>query len=274
MLYRKVPAWAGVLALALTAVFVAGFFHESRASHEAPACAPPVVRAGGYNDALQQKPQMMRLAAREAAYEKAESAGGARADAAFFHVPANLYRRAGEFSCKVESVIKAYADIDKRIKTFGGEISEMEITGNDEGRRGRIACTVSTDKFNDFIDYARTLGKVLDERITATSRPKPQGGKHVPADDDVDPRELSIVTLSLMDEKVAKEVHESKGMLATSFNRSASHFLAGIAVLVEIFGWIAPYALMLALVIVPVVVVRRFRARREAILAPGAEIIR
>jgi len=273
MLYRKVPAWAGVLALALAAVFVAGFFHESAARQEPAPGAPPSARAGGYNDALQPKAQT-RLAARspEPCMERGEFRG---ADlAASFHVPANLYRRAGEFSCKVESVIKAYADIDKRIKTFGGEISEMEITGNDEGRRGRIACTVSTDRFNDFIDYARTLGKVLDERITATARPAAKGGRHIEGSDDVDPRELSVVTLSLMDEKVAKEIHASKGMLATSFNRSASHFLAGIAVLVEIFGWIAPYAMMLALVVVPVVVVRRFRARREAMLAPGAEIIR
>lgn len=242
MLQRKIPTWAAAAALLLLTVFVAGFFHESagrRSASPAP-CAPAP-------------------AGRQAVLREVELAHAARVPAV--HVPDNLYRRAGDFSSKVESVIKAYAELDKKIAAFGGEITEMEITGNDDGRQGRISCTVASDKFNPFIDYVRTLGKVMAERITATARPRAQGGRAIPGDDEIDQRELSLVTLALMDEKVAKDIQESRGMLAGSFMKSASHFMAGVAVLVEIFGWIAPYLLILALAFVPAVAVRHFRRR-------------
>lgn len=272
MLYRRIPVWAGVVALALAAVFVAGFFRASEAGDAAPAPSATVSqdRKFARRGASMERVDAFQLAA------KCDSVAGAYGGSPNFHVPTHLYRRAGEVSSKVESVIKAYKEIDGRMKSFGGEITEMEIVGSDEGRQGRIAVTVSTDRFNDFIDYSRGLGKVLSERITASARPKAdgKGGKNVPSEDDVDPRELSIVTLSLVDEKIAKEVHQSRGMLATSFNRSASHFLAGMAVMVELFGWIAPYAIILGLVVVPIVVVRRFRRQPQEMSLGAEQIIR
>ncbi len=256
MVYKKVPTWATAAALLVTAVFVAGFFHESRAEGvratpaadiKAPACQPAMTFA---HKAPERRREMERAAAEG-------RMGGAVAG---FLVPDHLYRRAGEFSCKVDSVIDTYTAIDKDIKSFGGQITEMEITGNDDGRQGRISCTVSNDKFNAFITYVRGKGKVLAERITASSKPRARGGNpNLPGDDDVDERELSLVTVQVVDEKIAKEVNESKGMLATSFSKSAGHFLAGLAVMVELFGWIAPYAMLLALIALPIVAVRRLR---------------
>ncbi len=171
------------------------------------------------------------------------------------HLPENLYHRTGEFTCRVESVIDIYTAIEKDITPlFGGEITALEITGNDDGRQGTIECSVSVDKFNEFVTYIRKKGKVLSERIAATAKSKE------PAKETGE-RKLSLVSVTVIDEKVARELGESKGMLAASFSRSTSHFLRGVAVIVEGLGWILPYALVLAGLAVPLAIVGKMCVR-------------
>ncbi len=272
MIYRRMPMWAVLAGFAVTAVFVAGFFHESKAATQSASVCDSRKDAFSDHAGEKQVPRLReadyanRAAAKFAAPEYAGGASG-RLDAVSFSVPANLFRRAGEFSCKVESVIKAYEDIDKHMKDFGGEITEMEITGNDDGRQGRISCTVSTDKFNPCITYLRGLGKVLSERITASARPKSNGKTQpTPDADEPDPRELSLISIQVLDERTAKEVMQSKGLLASSFHRSTSHFIAGLAVIVEGLGWIAPYLFIIGLLAAPIGVMRMLRRREQQVV--------
>ena len=78
-----------------------------------------------------------------------------------------------------------------------------------------------------------------------------------------DPRELSLVTLRMADEKVAPEVLESRGVLAASFDKSASHLLQGVAVIVEGVGYVLPFAIVLAFIFVPVFLAVRWRRMRR-----------
>jgi hypothetical protein len=69
----------------------------------------------------------------------------------------------------------------------------------------------------------------------------------------------------MADEKVAQSVLESRGILAASFDRSSSHFLKGLAVVVEAFGLILPFALALLGVAVPFLIARRIRRAKPAL---------
>jgi hypothetical protein len=135
-----------------------------------------------------------------------------------------------------------------------------------EGTAGARTCTLTvvipSDKFRGFIADLRGMGKIQSERITA-SKLKPGQGEA--AGDVPDPRELSLVSLRMADEKVAQNVLESRGVLSASFDRSSSHFLKGLAVLVEAFGLILPFALAAAVVGVPFLIARRLRRVRPAI---------
>ncbi len=70
-------------------------------------------------------------------------------------------------------------------------------------------------------------------------------------------------------EKIAKDVGESRGILAASFSRSASHVLRGAAVIVEGLGWILPYALVLVGLAVPLAVACKFRRRGARVDSAG-----
>ncbi len=255
----NIPKWVLIPIVAVVGIFVAGFFYEGAAERSA---AP--------------EPGMPKAAATRGASTAHMPACEAptKTTPGYFVVPDHLYHRTGEFTCRVESVISVYEAIDTDVrKLFGGKITSMEITGNDDGRQGTLQCAVSIDKFNDFITYIRKRGKILAERITASSKPPVRG--EVPANEEIDERELSLVTVRLMDEKVAKEVGESKGMLAASFSKSTGHFLSGLAVIVEGFGWVAPYAGILIALVLPIVIVQRIRRRHdEAVLGVGAEGMR
>jgi hypothetical protein len=108
------------------------------------------------------------------------------------------------------------------------------------------------------------MGKIQSERITASKlRPGQAGGGG--AVEALDPRELSLVSLRMADEKVAQSVLESRGVLAASFDRSSSHFLKGLAVLVEIVGLVLPFALALLGVALPFLIALRLRRVKPAL---------
>jgi hypothetical protein len=138
-----------------------------------------------------------------------------------------------------------------------------------EGTEGSRTCTLSVlipaDKFREFVVVLRKMGKVQAEKITA-SKLKPGEAKEagpVESKDGPDPRELSIVAIRMADEKVAQTVLESRGLLASSFDRSASHFMNGMATLVEALGYVLPYFIGLSALLVPLFVVARLRRARE-----------
>jgi len=130
-----------------------------------------------------------------------------------------------------------------------------------EGTEGSRTCTLTVlipaDTFRGFIADLRKMGKVQAEKITA-SRLKP-GEARGETKESPDPRELSLVSIRMADEKVAQAVLESRGLLVSSFDRSVSHFMDGLAVLVEALGYFLPYFIVLAALIVPVAVIRRSR---------------
>jgi hypothetical protein len=106
------------------------------------------------------------------------------------------------------------------------------------------------------------MGKVQSERITASKLRPGVGGKDV--DGAVDARELSLVSIRMADEKVAQTVLESRGVLASSFDRSASHFLKGLAVIVELVGMILPFVLGFVVLAAPLLAVRWLRRARPS----------
>ena len=254
----NVPKWVLIPIVAVVGIFVAGFFREG-AAEPRTACDP--------------KPaEVCAKLAHAGAPACAMPCEAMRASSIV--VPDNLYHRTGDFTCKVESVIDTWQAIERDLaKLFGGKITSLEITGNDDGRQGTLQCAVSIDKFNEFNLYIRKKGKILAERITATSKPPARGAATQP--DEIDERELSLITVRLLDEKIAKEVGESKSMLAASFSKSTGHFLGGLAVIVEGLGWIAPYAGVLVALVLPIVIVQRIRRRHdEVVLGVGAESMR
>jgi hypothetical protein len=66
----------------------------------------------------------------------------------------------------------------------------------------------------------------------------------------------------MADEKVAQAVLAGRGTLAASFDRSASHLLMGAAVLVEGLGYVLPFGLAGAALLVPALLPRRLRKAR------------
>jgi hypothetical protein len=100
------------------------------------------------------------------------------------------------------------------------------------------------------------MGKVQAEKITAS---KLKSGSSSAAVEEVDPRELCLVAIRMADEKVAQAVLEGRGTLAASFDRSASHLMMGAAVLVEGIGYVLPFALAGIALLIPALLIRRFR---------------
>ena len=66
----------------------------------------------------------------------------------------------------------------------------------------------------------------------------------------------------MADEKIAPAVLESRGVLAASFGESASHFMKGLAVLVELFGYALPFVLAFLAIALPFLLVIRLRRAR------------
>ena len=105
------------------------------------------------------------------------------------------------------------------------------------------------------------MGKVQSERITASKLRPGAGGRE---GEGADPRELSLVSIRMADEKIAQNVLESRGILASSFDRSASHFMKGLAVIVELVGMVLPFVLGFLALAAPILAARWIRRPRTS----------
>jgi hypothetical protein len=172
------------------------------------------------------------------------------------------YKRAGDLSLRVADCTKAEDDLESRLTAIKGEILDMVMEGTEGSRTCTLSAIIPADQFRTFITELRKMGKVQSERITASKLRPGAGGKEV--DGGADPRELSLVSIRMADEKVAQTVLESRGVLASSFDRSASHFMKGLAVIVELVGMVLPFALGFLALAAPILVVKRLRRARPA----------
>ena len=230
----------------MAVVFTAGFFHASDRSPSAAAvCKAPAPRACEevQFDVLHQN-----------------VAPAAKGLLAMTNSPA--YKRAGDLSLRVADCTKAEDDLESRLTAIKGEILDMVMEGTEGSRTCSLSAIIPADQFRTFIMELRKMGKVQSERITASKLRPGAGGKEV--DGGADPRELSLVSIRMADEKIAQTVLESRGVLASSFDRSASHFMKGLAVLVELVGMVLPFVLGFLTLAVPVLVVKRLRRARPA----------
>ncbi len=240
-------AWIVVAASGLIlAVFGAGFARSAPVALDCrpQPCAPPRVAAeapADYRD----------LARGKVAWSTAQPAGLLALTAS------PSYKRAADFSLKVEDCTKAEDVLESKLEAIKGEILEMLMEGTEGSRTCTLTVLIPADTFRGFIAELRKMGKVQAEKITA-SRLKP-GEARGETKESPDPRELSLVSIRMADEKVAQTVLESRGLLVSSFDRSVSHFMDGLAVLVEALGYFLPYFIVLAALIVPVMVIRRAR---------------
>ena len=172
------------------------------------------------------------------------------------------YKRAPELSLKVEDCTKAEDALEARLEAIKGEILDMLMEGTEGSRTRTLSVLIPADKFREFVADLRKMGKVQAEKITA-SKLKPGEAKGE-SKETPDPRELSLVAIRLADEKVAQTVLESRGLLASSFDQSASHFMSGLAVLVEALGYVLPYFIVLMALILPVAIFAKVRRSRQA----------
>jgi hypothetical protein len=166
------------------------------------------------------------------------------------------YRRAADLSLRVADCVKAEDELEAKLEKVRGEILDMLMEGTEGSRRCVLRVLVPSPSFRAFVTELRAMGKVQAEKITAS---KVKAGGAAPAAEEVDPRELCFVSVRMADEKVAQAVLESRGLLAASFDRSASHLMKGVAVLVEGFGYVLPFGLAAAAVLVPALLLRRLR---------------
>jgi hypothetical protein len=173
------------------------------------------------------------------------------------------YKRAGDLTLRVADCTKAEDDLESKLVSIKGEIIDMVMEGTEGSRTCTLSAVIPADQFRAFIVELRKMGKVQSERITA-SKLRPGQAEGSAAVGGPDPRELSLVSVRMADEKVAQTVLESRGVLATSFDRSASHFMKGLAVIVELVGLALPFLLALAAVAIPALVVLKLRRPRPA----------
>lgn len=169
------------------------------------------------------------------------------------------YRRAAEIALRVEDCTLAEDALEAKLEKMKGEIVEMVMEGTEGSRTCALSALIPSDQFRSFVADLRQMGRVQSERITAS---KLRSGDRRGSEGEPDDRELSLVSIRMADEKVAPAVLESRGLLASSFDRSASHFLNGMAVLVEGLGVLLPWLLVLGAFLMPGVVISRFRRAR------------
>ena len=169
------------------------------------------------------------------------------------------YRRSADLSLKVADCVKAEDELEAKLEKVRGEILEMRMEGTEGSRRCTLELSVPSPAFRAFVAELRGMGKVQAETVAA-SRLRPGG--RAPAEGEIDARELCLVAVRLADERVALAVLEGKGNLAASFDRSASHLLNGVSVLVEGLGYVLPFALAGAAVLIPAGLLLRLRRAR------------
>lgn len=216
---------AGTLGAVVLLSAVAGFFHESREKQMSPSVPP-----------------------------RAEASKMELRSYSTLAVPTGpMYHREADFSLSVKDCISVEEQLEARASRVGGILLDLVLEGTDGARRGTVAFKIPSDKVNEFIREVRELGKILNERITA---------RHVEASGGTGGgTEFSMVRVHIADEAVAPNTKEGQGVFAASFDKSAAHFLRGLAVLVEVAGFVLPYLLALALIGVPVLVAYRMRRR-------------
>lgn len=224
----------GMLALIVTA----GFFHEENRAKTAPRPAMAVPKPA-FNDSVG---VMAPSTAGDNGYTR---------EASRPHGPAGLlgdraYKLQGECLMKVKAVLEMEETLKAMLTEHKGTIDQMEITGTERGREGYAVVSIPSDRFDPFVKAVRGLGTMERERISATAW-KPTGG----AGSGESAPEWAAVTLRFSDIAGPSVVAESKGLLATSFDRSASHFLKGLAVLVETVGFVLPFLAAALLLIGP-----------------------
>ena len=251
-----------VVPVILGAIFIAGFFHSGGAES-----LPPALRA-----VHRSPPTMPRVVAQMEQSIAADMAPFVKASPSEREKTAHLgsfmaltggpgYRRAAQMSLKVEDCAQAEEGLETKLEEMKGEILEMVMEGTEGSRTCILSVLVPSDHFREVISHLRGLGKVQSERITA-SRLKP-GRQPAPGANGHDVRELSHVHLRMADEKVAQSVLESRSVLSSSFDKSASHFMKGAAVMIEGIGYVLPFFLALVVMAVPFVVVSRIRRSRS-----------
>src|SRR5882672_1919930 len=223
--------WAIVAGSLVALIFIAGFFHSEAKSPVAGGPAfceapPPSPKRARLNGAIEAETRDVFKAAYAAAPEA--PAGGLLA-----LTGAPGYRRAGELSLRVNDCTKAEDDLEGKLEKIHGEIVDMLMEGTEGSRTCSLSVLIPSNEFRSFITQLRGMGKVQSERITA-SKLKPGQAEATQTAGAPDPRELSLVSIRMADEKVAQNVLESRGILASSFDRGASHFMKGAAVMVEL----------------------------------------
>jgi hypothetical protein len=228
----------------MIAIFMAGFFHSA---DKAPAsCAAPAFRE--------------ETKAREPALP-ADRLQAGKGLLAMTNSPS--YKRAGDLSLRVADCTKAEDELETRLSAIKGEIVDMVMEGTEGSRTCTLSAVIPADQFRAFITELRKMGKVQTERITASKLRTGQADKAVAAEG-ADPRELSLVSIRMADEKVSQTVLESRGVLASSFDQSASHFMKGLAVIVELVGMVLPFALGFLALAAPILAVKWLRRSRPA----------
>jgi hypothetical protein len=254
---RTMTVAGGIASLLVLLVFTAGFFHGAAPGKECPVPSCPPAREGWDEFARHRGHNELRAGADMVLSAPAMKASGGLL--ALTNAPG--YRRAADMSLRVADCTKAEDDLEARLTAIRGEILDMVMEGTEGSRTCTLSCLIPADKFREFVVELRKMGKVQSERITA-SKLKPGG--EVDGKGEPDPRELSIVAVRMADEKVARDVLESRGVLASSFDKSASHFMKGMAVLIELVGYGLPFAIALLAVALPFFVMARFRRSRAA----------
>lgn len=244
--------WAILSGGILSVILLAGFFY---ADSRAPESQPVLCKASMVVD--------------KAEPPAPDPMPAARGMLALTNSPS--YKRAGDLTLRVADCTKAEDELEAKLVSIKGEILDMVMEGTEGSRSCTLSAIIPADQFRAFIVDLRKMGRVQSERITA-SKLRPGQGEGTAVGGGPDPRELSLVSIRMADEKVAQNVLESRGVLAASFDRSASHFMKGLAVIVELFGLALPFLLALSALAIPALVVLKLRrARASALQAAGRQ---
>jgi hypothetical protein len=246
--------WASLAGGLVLLVFMAGFFHAESRSPEPPACRTAPDVGHQLYGAAEPAREMPAVAA-----PMAKPPPGPRGLLAMTNSPG--YKRAGDMSLRVKDCTAAEDALEAQLTKIKGEIIDMVMEGTSGSRTCTLSAIIPANEFRSFIADLRKMGEVQSERITA-SKLRPGQAEGAGVADGPDPRELSLVSVRMADEKVAQTVLESRGVLASSFDRSASHFMKGLAVIVELCGLALPFGLAFAALAVPVLVVLKVRRAR------------
>lgn len=166
-----------------------------------------------------------------------------------FGTDGRAYQREASLSVRVNDVFEALSSVEKLAGDAKGYLETIDVSGTPQTHDGRIVLTVPSDRFTEVFGSLRKLGDLLTERITAQMV---QGNRAAGGEVKDATVELVRIDLSLSDnpERLAKT--EVKGLLAGAWQRSMEHFGKGGAVLLEAFGFVLPFVLSFAAILIVV----------------------